>query len=89
MVIRVFMKNTTNIFVTAILYIKHECLLGGTALGYCGDGLVGKLTPTKEGYQYICVVHEVMWGFPTENQKRRGGRHLGMLDYYYYLYYYI
>ncbi len=41
-VIHVFMKNTRNIFVTAILYIKHECLLGGTALGYCGDGFRGK-----------------------------------------------
>ncbi len=43
-----FMKNTRNIFVTAILYIKHERLLGGTALGYCGMDLVGKLTPTKK-----------------------------------------
>ncbi len=51
-----------------------------------GMDLVGKLTPTKEGYQYLCdgrLLHKVVWGFPTENQKRRGGRHLGMLDYYY------
>ncbi len=41
-VIHVFVKNARNIFVTAILYIKHECLLGGTALGYCGDGFSWK-----------------------------------------------